>query len=268
MPQVPPAFNQPMRFPVPTPQQQPRQKPKDTSDWTLMTPAEILGVESNDKLLKSKQQRDYDKEREGKTPLEKFLKRQSEAQMGISNQTSRLNPAFDWDASSLGTRQDPFQSQSDLKLKKSRKDSGNFLRSSIEEWTAIPQKRADDNLASSSMPAAPDSLGEAASFEHFQNLLSAAASAETAAKPPKKTFSAIQPLPDLGLSQPQTQVNPLGTSYKPLESGVASPVGAVPMPTLSTPAVAPTVATPSWAPKPAPWITKTPQPFAIPQRQF
>ena len=269
MPQAPPLFNQPTKFPMPQPQQRarPQNSQQNPNDWTLMTAAEILGVESSDKFLKSQQQQDYEKEREGKTPLERFLKRQSEAQMGISNRPASPNPAFGWDFSRMADRQNFSDGRDDLKFQNDRKNVANFLRNSLDEWTVNPQKMNDNDLsASSRLPSSPASAQQAA-LARFEELLKPAAKAETAPKSAEKTFSAIQPLVDPNL-QPQSQINPVGASYKPLESGIVRPSGIAPLPTLTGSAVAPPVATPSWAPKPAPWLSQAPQPLAIPQRKF
>ncbi|HEU5396149.1 MAG TPA: hypothetical protein VFV81_03215 [Verrucomicrobiae bacterium] len=263
---TPELFSQPSpRIVVPPPQNRPPQKSRD--DWTLMTPAEILGVETPEKALKSAQQKAYDRDREGRTPMERFLKRQSEAEMGLTN-AAGVNAALGWDFSRLNKEQDLDESQPwNSGYNSTRRED--FLRSSLNEWTANPSRKGDNvNFSGVKRPPGPVSAQQANAMSQLQQLLQSAEKSDALRqKAEAKAFSAVAAEPDPNL-QPQPRVNPAGQSFQPLESGITRPTGITPLPTATVSPVAPPVATPSWAPQPPPWVSQNPQPLSIPQRKF
>jgi len=264
---TPPTFLNPQQnFPMPVPKQRPQTPKKNPNDWTLMTPAEILGMETPEQILKSPEQKAYDEEREGKTPLERFLKRQDNSQFAAATNGPGRRDSDRWDFSENKKRFG--MDGNDSSFDSQRKNAADFLQNSLNDWSINPSRQSTRD-SSSKMLSGNQSARLAMASSRFEDLLAPSQKPETISPQfsSAKNNSAAKPLIDPEL-QPQPLFNPLGTTYKPIESGVAKPVGIQPLPTLNSPAVAPPVATPAWAPKPPPWLSQAPRPFAIPQRKF
>ncbi|HEU6448166.1 MAG TPA: hypothetical protein VFV23_07005 [Verrucomicrobiae bacterium] len=270
-PIAPQFFNS--HLPEPSLQQniQPQQTaPQDKNIWTLMTPAEILGVEPPEKAMRSEQQKAYDEDREGRTPLERFMKRQADAQaVAATNGTGGQTFTEQWDFSRAENKS---QLPGESSLSGREKSAADFLNNSLNEWSAHPQKNGGRNQFTP-----PKSMEKTANarqmmtVQQFSQLLAPFQSQDAAPKGSampalEKINSDKESIVDPNL-QPQPLFNPVGNSYKPIQSNISKPVGIQPLPTLTSPVV-PSVAAPAWAPKPPPWHSQAPQPFAIPQRQF
>lgn len=268
----PPLFKTPVqRFQMPSRQRLPQKSQEDRNNWTLMTPAEILGVETPEDVLKSPEQAAFDKERGGQNPMERFLKRQNQLQAGGTNGAQGANSKLQWDFSRNEVRPDSF-GRGNGYTDNAQKKTADFLDSSIDEWSTKPNKNLGQNgfNTSSRSPSSATMMRQADSVARFQELLASASSpSSTILKPSSgvKNLPAVQPLVDPNL-QPRPQVNPNGASFTPLSSGIVRPTAITPLPTLTSQNIAPSVTTPSWMPKPAPWLSTAPQPFAIPQRKF
>ena len=108
-----------------------------------------------------------------------------------------------------------------------------------------------------------------ADMDQFQQLLNPGSAPITATtiSPGGTTFPQLQSTPsDSDFTQPLA--NPVGASFTPLNSGIGEPASLTPLPGITRQASLPPVTAPAWAPQPAPWMSQTPQPFAIPQRKF
>jgi hypothetical protein len=105
-------------------------------------------------------------------------------------------------------------------------------------------------------------------MERFRQLLGSSPSPALAATPSSndKISSLLGLSPDAKQGQPS--LDPIGTLYGPLNSGIGRPAD---LPTFSgtlglnykssRPAAV-------WTPQPPPWMSADPQPFAVPQRKF
>ena len=107
-----------------------------------------------------------------------------------------------------------------------------------------------------------------ASMERFRQLLeeNSASAAGTTPTPNDKFFPAPKQTPDPNMT-PTVLANPIGSPFTPLSDSIGRPVGLTPLPGIVTPISHPAAA-PSWAPKPAPWLSQTPDAFTIPQPRF
>jgi len=254
-----------MAPPVNTLQQMVKQKP----NWTEMTPDEILGVQTTPK---EQQQRELAAKMiasgqplPNQSALETFLMNRRLAETGSTNLNgpdlggSFLDPATGLaDPKRAAALQNGSGIHSQLfnRLLENAEDSFNHNNeaSSDASWARIFNTPA---------PATP-TQAQQAEMSAFQQLL------QPAPAPSEKSpfgFPAPAPLADPNVEPLPTGYNPAGSSFAPLESGIARPKRLPALPTLTTMPVAPALA-PAWGPQPPPWTIKTPQPFVIPVRQF
>jgi hypothetical protein len=239
-----------------------RKLQQDRDNWMLMTPGEILGVATPEKVLQTPEQRAA---AEKLTAMDRYLARQQELKSPaiFTNNWRGGNFASSWDdprnlesstASDLTRDSGPEKPQGllDRIINGVRDDRAAEDQSPAYGW---------DSFFAPTMPAAQK---PAPSATAFNNYLGSVVSQPDAAEAPAGNKFLSTPLPDPNL-EPQPVVNPNGVSFTPLSSGIGRPQGLTPLPSLIPPAVAQPVAQPSLAP---PWLSTAPQPFMIPQRKF
>jgi hypothetical protein len=242
-------------------------------NWTLLTPEEILGVPTAEKILGLPDPTGNDK----RTPEERYLRRQTLA-AGLSA-TNALRRS---DAALLRNDANPFAPRDERDQRGQLDPSGQLVRPDARA-DAGSRKYFDRMLntpAQASMGAGPNgnsSWGSAFDqpaplpklnpeqiaarerYAAFLNQLSA---------PPEKVPVATRfssptgPTPDPNL-QAGPQFNPLGQSYAPLQSSISRPTGIIPLPGLVTPRPPSTTPKKSLADLP-PWLSKDPQPLDSP----
>jgi hypothetical protein len=230
---------------------------QDQKDWALLTPEEILGVTTPEKILDGDPQ-----DKENQSPSERFLARQ---------QTTATNSFYnnDPDSHSFFSRDRDDENAGAARLGTS--DAAQF---SNRFGSATPDNNpfaAQDQDSSWFRPVAPampkPDPEQAAAMDRFRQLLNSGSSAEAQEKSSGSKFlSSQQPLPDPNL-EALPVVNRIGASFTPLTGGISKPMGLTPLPGITQPMVQPVV-TPSWAPQPPPWLSQNPQPFTMPQRKF
>jgi hypothetical protein len=269
---MPPAafdFNIPADAPQPEPQTvSPAERlrlqklQENRNNWMLMTPAEILGVTTPEKILQTPGQRAA---AEKLTPMDRYLARQQESKSPavFTNDWQSWNSAPSWD--------DPRDRENSTQPDPGRGGRPEKPQGLIDR---IMNGARDDRTAEEQSPtygwdsfSAPLTLPlqkPAQSATAFNNYLEQAVAQSSAAKvPPGNKFLPI-PLPDPNL-EPQQVINPNGASFTPLSSGIGRPQGLTPLPSLIPPPIVQPVAQTSLAP---PWLSTVPQPFVIPQRKF
>ncbi len=244
------------------------QKMLDVRDnWALMTPEEILGVDTFKNTLQTPEQEAADNE--NLTVFERFLERQRQSRMVATNGYYRGNSASGWDFSRLQgglTNGSPFDSAPQI--------VGRFFNDlpANNQFAGQNGNRSAGWFKSLGLPPqpAPPTPEQLAERERFQQLLDPGSFSDSQAKSPSGggVFSSLRPLSDTTPNQTPA-VNPVGASFAPLSSGIGRPAGLTPLPGITGPTNwQSSTAPPSWAPQLPPWLVQTPQPFVVPQRKF
>jgi len=232
-------------------------------NWMLLTPAEILGATTPEKIL-GIQERDAAGRPKNLTALERYTERQ--------NQTPPVN---------ANTNAFP---------------TWNFSDKQPDPLNSIPGGLGSpDNLASPLLNPAPDNqtfagqnennnwskmfgspppspspspaviLAQQTDMERFRQLLMPGSSSTT------PSLSGIKiSLPQTALSSGlgQSALTPVGASFTPLNSGIGKPAEMPKLPSIWSLSLTSPPSAAAWAPQPPPWLSPTPQPFAVPQRKF
>jgi hypothetical protein len=242
-------------------------------DWTLMTPGEIMGVTSPEKVFEIPE-RDAMGLRKNSGALEDFTERQNGSQFAATNGFSPDNPASAWRSS----RNRDFQPDADTPNLVSD-NLGSTPQTLSQLFNNAPQR--DDNFAgqnadgnswkpfdgSSPLPASDSA--QLTEMDRFKQLLGASPPASTAMRSSSSEGSAFfSPQSSANDNFSQPAVNPVGASYTPLTSGIGTPTGLTPLPTITGQSSLQPAITPAWTPQAPPWMSQGPQPFVIPQRKF
>ncbi|MGH7952267.1 MAG: hypothetical protein ACREFE_10155, partial [Limisphaerales bacterium] len=266
----------PMPRPQPvSPAEQQRRKTsaENRENWAFATPEEIFGVTASKQWLAALA--DNGKSDKNLTPFERYLDRLSQARMGNTNAIGNGDLASPWNFS---------RNQSAIPIGPDQSGLGSSVQGLSRFLSGAPDKQnnTSDNRVSvgpdanyggnlfnppqSPQPAklAPD---QEAAMERFRQLLDPPPVAD-AMSPNNNFFSAPKVAVDPNITQPNFVPNPVGASFVPVSSGVRKPTGLTPLPGIVPVRSQQAVALPAWAPKPAPWLSQTPQPFAVPQRKF
>jgi hypothetical protein len=255
--------------PAPMPSQMRRSQKSsgDIQQWEFMTPAEILGV-APDQILQT-QRRDTNSDQGSLTPMERYLQGQSSfAQFRTNspnNSFQQRNLWADGDQQTNNTSSSLFGGFGNMQSNVSspflgNAPSDNLFRNSSgnSDWSTVFGSPAPQPVSN---PAQQQS-----DMGRFMRLLNPDSTPATASPDEMTSFKAQTALPDSDSTEPLA--SPLANSFAPLSSGISKPAGLTPLPTLTQQAGAQPVAPPAWAPQPPPWMSSTPQPFAIPQRKF
>ena len=233
-----------------------------------MTPAEILGVTTPEKILVSRE-RDAAGQPKNLTPLERYNERQ-QAKNARTNDPYFPNHSmpsgnFGGDGNNHTNTVSFNPADNDLKNFRSilfNNSLNNDLSANPGE-ISVWSKSAD-------LPAPIPALNPAqqADMDQFRQLLEQGSppTAATTLAPGGATF--FQPQTPLASSFTRSPVNPAGASFTPLSSGIGKPAGLESLPGVTGQAGSPSAFTPSLAPQAPPWMSQTPQPFVVPQRKF
>jgi hypothetical protein len=253
-------------------QQRLKQLQEERRNWTLMTPAEIFGVTTTEKLLQPPERDAFGREKKT-TQLERYLARESQARAGVTNgwrsdrANSPWNSSRDDDASPFAHWRDGtadtaqnlnrfLDSQQNRNSPANRNgpanQNGQIVSSAFDEFA-----RKKEDL---------EKLEKTASMERFRQMLNPSYASEQPS-PNSRYFPVSKPVVDPNLTQPEYVPNPAGASFKPLTSDIGRPVGLTPLPGVVTPRLQPVI-TPSWKPQPPPWLSQSPQPTAFPQLRY
>jgi hypothetical protein len=211
------------------------------TDWVFMTPAEILGVTTPEKIPQT-QERDAAGQPKNPSPF-----RNSSGDRNNRTNTASFNPA-------------------DSGLENPRSTIFSRLNAAPNDDLFTGQNADSDRPKLFGSPAPNPS--QQADMDQFRQLLEPGVFPATAAtlSPGRTAFSRPQTSSASDTTQPL--VNPFGASFTPLSSGIGKPAGLQPLPGVTRQTSTQPAITPSWAPQPPPWMSQTPQPFVIPQRKF
>lgn len=247
-----------------------QQLQQDKKNWMLLTPAEILGVNTPEKIL-GVTERDASGQEKRLTPLERYWNRQNEAHTPVTNAFQMGGSLGRWD---LPGQAEANGANPPVLRGLDTKSIWDKLMNSAPDAAAAEAARQNQNGASvwqkllGDTPPEPmkaPSPAKLAAAARFQQLLGATA---PSAAPPatRATYSSrsITSDPIFG----EQKINPAGASYTPLSSGIGVPMGVAPLPGIVTAPLPAAIATPAWAPQLPPWQSGKSDMFAVPQRKF
>lgn len=241
-------------------------------NWALLTPAEILGVVTPEKIL-GISERDAFGQPKNLTALERYTERQNQL-LGSARtnalQIGNATPAWLFSDDRRGGSNSIYggwrnpESMVNPLFNPAPNNPAPAPQNENRGWSKLFESTpAPTPLVRGPNPSRTEDM------ERFSQLLNpgppSAASGATPALGGLKT-SLPQTLLNAGLAQ--SQPGRAGGSFAPLNSGIGKPAelpklpGAWGLSYTSPPPAAP------WAPQPAPWLSPTPQPFAAPQRKF
>jgi hypothetical protein len=244
------------------------QKMLDVRDnWALMTPEEILGVDTFKNTLRTPEQEAADNKH--LTVFERFLERQRQSHAAVTNGYYSGDSASGRDSSRRQgglTNGSPFDSAPQI-LDRFFNDSP-----ANNQFAGQNGNRGAGWFKSPGLPPQPTAPTpeQLAEEERFRQLLDPGSFSGTQAKssPGGEFFSSLRTFSDTAPNQ-TAAMNPAGASFAPLSSGIGRPAGLTPLPGITGPTNWQLSAVPpSWAPQPPPWLSQTPQPFTMPQRKF
>jgi hypothetical protein len=232
-------------------------------NWILLTPAEILGVNTPEKIM-GIQERDAAGRPKNLTALERYTERRNLAASAFTNSA----PFLLWNNPSNKSAALP----GGLPGNWAGPDnpSGTLFDSTPDNQN--PAGQNDNNswsrLFGSPAPAPMAAPAREADMGRFKQLLRTGSSAPVAATPALGGAKAVLPQTALSSGLGQSALTPIGASFTPLNSGIGRPPELPKLPSIwsLSPTSAPAAAV--WAPQPPPWLSPTPQPFAAPQRKF
>jgi len=246
----------------------------ERENWALLTPEEILGVDTSGNTLRTPEQEAADDQRK-LTVVGRFLERQQQSHMAVTNGYDNGNSSSGWDFSrnrgglTNGSPSDPGRIGSPT--------AAQILDRFFNDMSANDQFVGPDGNRSAGWfkslglppqpaPPTPEQLAERA---RFSQLLDPGSYSDTGAKssPDDKFLSVLQPLSDTTPNEAPA-ASPVGASFAPLSRGIGRPVGLTPLAGIGGATNWQSSAAPAWAPQPPPWLVQTPQPFTMPQRKF
>ena len=233
---------------------------EERRNWTLMTPAEILGVTTPEQIMGIREH-DASGQEITPTPAERWLARQDQSQAtnGLQNGAA----AESWDFSS--DRFNPDGTGRD----NPRQFLDGFPNSAPNNSSGAPvgQNEGANWLKPSGAATQPKiNLEQQAAVERFRQMLEPSQPATSQSGSDGKYFPT--PTTTLNPNLGQTVLNPIGTPFTPLDSGIVKPQALSPLPGITAPNNPQPDVVPSWMPQPAPWLSQGPQLFAPPQRKF
>ena len=239
--------------PKPLTPEQVRQAEKyfdDQKNWTLLTPAEIMGVPTLGKIMGIP---DPD---QNLSAEERHLKRRAaQRSMSATNALANLNRGGNQDDSPFTTRRSEQKRNAagELIVPNSQKTAGGFLTGQADTvLTAEEERRANSPWVSAfTAPSLPKpDLAQQAAMERFRAMMDPPA--------PEKPLAAtpVVPAPNPNF-QPLPKYNPAGNSYRPVQDGIGRPTGLMPLPTVT--GVRPAAVNPPKAKplvEPPPWVAE------------
>jgi hypothetical protein len=245
--------------PLPPPPVNNHRPAAEKKDWILMTPEEILGVKTPEQILGV----ESDATSSGKTPEQLFLDRQKRAEADSANGIGigSFKDSSRWSATKEAKMGGPisdspegtFQNLSRI-LNADRSGNGLFPLNQNSGWVPAAQV----------LPSDPVQVAKhKADMDEFRALLGEETEKKVVTTPVNYYDSPAQKFKEGSASDPLF-ANPFGAGAKPMNSTLARPVAPAPLMEWSVPKKK--VETPSWAPKPPPWLSQDPS--APVQRRF
>lgn len=251
--------------PAYTPDSQRQQQAQaDRRNWTMLTPAEILGVTTEQQRLQPTERDAFGREKKT-TQLERYLDRESSARTGLTNGWRNDRANSPWNFSREDEEAGPFSRRLD-----GRADPMQNLNQFLDRQQNInaagrPGGKLDNNAfdAFAKQKEDKEKLEKLATMERFRQMLQPNVDASAN----NRYFPVTKPVVDPNLTQPDFVRNPAGASFTPLSSSIGRPTGLTPLPGAFTTSPAP-APIPSWKPQPPPWVSQSGTPTAFPQQRY
>jgi hypothetical protein len=231
------------------------------ADWALMTPAEILGVDTPDQILKIPD-RDAAGLPKKTTVVERYLERQDQVQTNGSgaflSATPSLRPDFSGNEDARFDS-DSFKPAGSIFANPAHQPAESFQQAATGTGTDAGQNTDPGwTKVFASTPAPAESPAQAADMTEFKKLLE-----------PSQPLPSSKPAANDGIFSSQHTLQ--GSKFgQPANAGDATfgPFNAIGgLPEVRGQVSAPTVtAVPDWKPQSPPWMLKGPQPDVIPKR--
>ena len=232
-------------------------------NWMLLTPGEILGATTPEKIL-GIQEHDATGRPKNSTALERYLERQNQPPPADTN----ANAVSAWHFSD---KQTDTSNSIPGELGSSENIAGSLLNPAPDSQPFAGQNGNNNwsKLFDSPSPSPVVTLAQQMDMERFRQLLKPGASSTAAAATPSLSGIKIS-LPQTALSSGlgQSALTPVGASFTPLNSGIGRPAEMPKLPSIWSLSLTSPPSAAGWAPQPPPWLSPTPQPFANPQRKF
>ena len=235
-------------------------------NWTLLTPAEILGAATPEKMMGISERNAFGQPK-NLTALERYAERQSQLQMRLAKTNALLaeDSSSAWNFSG-----DPYGMSNSF--------SGGWRNpeAMANPLFNSPLDRQNENSPwpksfdpSAAMSASASDLAQQADMERFRQLLNpGSASAPFAATASADGIKTSLPRTMLGINLDPPSPNRIGASFTPLSSSISKPPGLPKLPTVCNAGYTSAPPAAGWAPQQAPWLAPGPQPLGAPQRNF
>lgn len=243
-------------------------------NWMLLTPAEILGATTPEKIM-GIQEHDTAGRPKNLTALERYTERQNQTPPVNANTNAFPSWNFsDKQPDTLNSIPGGLGSPDNI--------AGSLLNPAADNQTFAGQNGNNSwsKLFGSPSPSPVVTLAQQANMERFRQLLKPGSSSTAAPTTPSSSTAALTTpslLIDIKISLPQTALSsglgqssltPVGASFTPLNNGIGKPAEMPKLPSIWSLSLTSPPSAAAWAPQPPPWLSPTPQPFAIPQRKF
>jgi hypothetical protein len=232
-------------------------------NWMLLTPAEILGATTPEKIL-GIQEHDAAGRPKNLTALERYNERQNQTPPVNTNANAFPTWNFsDKQTNTLNSIPGGWGSPDNM--------ANSLLNPAPDNQTFDGQNGNNgwSKLFGSPSPSPVVTLAQQANMERFRQLLQPGSSSTAAAATPSLSGIKIS-LPQTALSSGlgQSALTPVGASFTPLNSGIGKPAEMPKLPSIWSLSLTSPPSAAAWAPQPPPWLSPTPQPFTVPQRKF
>ena len=232
-------------------------------NWMLLTPAEILGATTPEKIL-GIQEHDAAGQPKNLTALERYTERQNQTPPGNTN--ANAFPTWNFSDKQPGTL-----NSIPGGLGNPHNMANSLLNPAPDNQTFAGQNENNSwsKLFGSPSPSPVVTMAQQTDMDRFRQLLQPSPSSTAAAATPLLSGIKIS-LPQTALSSGlgQSALTPVGASFTPLNSGIGKPAELPKLPSIWSLSLTSPPSAAAWAPQPPPWLSPTPQSFAFPQRKF
>jgi hypothetical protein len=234
----------------------------DRKNWSLMTPEEILGVDTPEKILQIPR-RDAAGQEQKLSAVDRYNQRRNQTQ------TPGVN-GYDDNANNQDRRTDA-GAINPVGSRLGNSSAGIWDQPVIAPENGILGGQNGDSswskLFGSSQQSSDPDPAQLAAMDRFKQLLQPSPSPATMTTPSSGDAASATPYyAPRDYRFGQSAANPSAASYTSLSSGIVTASG------LKTPGAVQNnsqpAAPPAWVPKPAPWLSKMPQDFVVPKQKF
>jgi hypothetical protein len=234
--------------------QQAQKELERKKNWTLMTPAEILGVPTLEKIS-GVSERNAAGEIKNQTPLERYFARQQvEEYAAMTNEAAAINATANWNlqGDEPGQPSSPGFTPPRNNSLFGTPQNNNVPNANQGVFTAWPKTFGSQTAITPVAPTTEQIEAAKAEAEEFQKLLQPNLAAQPATTP-----SPFAPSPSAQSSLFPQPANPAGAPV-PVSSGVIVPQSVAPLPTVTgnnNPSTTPVA--PEWKRKLPPWMSQS-----------